>query len=110
MNKQDLIFTLSSKLQIDKKEAEKIIHGFVDVITETLTRGEEVNISGFGLFYVKHRTARRAANPRKPAEMIEVPETKTPKFRAGKNLKESVRGGVKDEQELVGGADQAQEL
>jgi DNA-binding protein HU-beta len=97
MNKQDLILAISSKLSIDKKEADKILHGFVDCVTDALTSGNEVNISGFGVFYVKQRSARRAANPRKPDEMIDVPETKTPKFRAGKNLKEAVRGGAKEE-------------
>lgn len=91
MNKQELVDALAAKLQIGKTEAEKMLHGFVDVVTEALKSGQEVAISGFGLFEVKARNARMGVNPRNPGEKIEIPALKIPKFRAGKNLKDAVR-------------------
>ncbi|OGE87515.1 MAG: DNA-binding protein [Candidatus Doudnabacteria bacterium RIFCSPLOWO2_02_FULL_49_13] len=91
MNKQELIDALAAKLAMGKQDAERALHGFVDVITETLKSGQEVNISGFGSFVVMNRSARMGVNPQKPEEKIQIAATKVPKFRAGKNLKEAVR-------------------
>ena len=91
MNKQELIDALAAKLAVGKTEAEKILHGFVDVVTDTLKTGQEVNISGFGSFVVTNRSARMGVNPQKPDEKIQIAATKVPKFRAGKNLKDAVR-------------------
>ena len=91
MNKQELIDALAAKLNIGKTEAENILHGFVDVIIDSLKNGQEVNISGFGSFVVTTRTARMGVNPQHPDQKIQIPATKVPKFRAGKNLKEAVR-------------------
>jgi nucleoid DNA-binding protein len=91
MNKQELIDALSAKLNMGKVDAENVLHGFVDVITEALKNGQEVNISGFGAFVVTTRSARMGVNPQKPEEKIQIPATRVPKFRAGKNLKEAVR-------------------
>ncbi|MEO8065852.1 MAG: HU family DNA-binding protein [Candidatus Doudnabacteria bacterium] len=91
MNKQELIEALSAKLAVGKTEAEKVLHGFVDVITDALKNGQEVNISGFGVFLVSSRSARMGVNPQHPQQKIQIPATKVPKFRAGKNLKEAVR-------------------
>lgn len=94
MNKQELIDALVIKLSVNKSEAEKILHGFVDVITDALKSGQEVNISGFGMFMVSNRTARMGVNPQHPDQKIEIAATKVPKFRAGKNLKEAVKSGI----------------
>lgn len=92
MNKQELIEALASKLTVGKIDAEKTLRAFVDVITETLKAGQEVNISGFGAFMVSARSARMGVNPRNPEQKIQIPATKIPKFRAGKNLKSAIRG------------------
>ena len=91
MNKNELIETLASRLGSSRSEGEKVLNTFVDVITETLKKGEEVNISGFGHFMVSDRAARTGVNPQNPTEKIQIKATKVPKFRAGKNLKEAVR-------------------
>ena len=93
MNKQELIDALAAKLNIGKTEAEKTLHGFVDVITDSLKLGQEVNISGFGSFMVSNRSARMGVNPQNPEQKIQIAATKVPKFRAGKNLKDAVRMG-----------------
>jgi len=91
MNKQELIDALAVKLNVGKTEAENLLHGFVDVVTESLKNGQEVNISGFGAFIVMNRSARMGVNPQHPEQKIQIAATKVPKFRAGKNLKEAVR-------------------
>ena len=91
MNKQELIEALATKLSVGKSEAEKILQGFVDVITDTLRSGGEVNISGFGSFSVSNRAARMGVNPQNPDQKIQIAATKVPKFRAGKGLKDAVR-------------------
>lgn len=91
MNKQELIDTLANKMGAGKQEAEKALQSFVDVVTEALKSGQEVNISGFGAFSVSNRAARMGVNPQNPEQKIQIAATKVPKFRAGKGLKEAVR-------------------
>lgn len=93
MNKNSLVENLSAKLGIPRSEAERMLNTLVDVITETLKRGEEVSITGFGQFVVVDRSARAGVNPQNPTEKIQIGATKVPKFRAGKSLKEAVRAG-----------------
>lgn len=92
MNKNVLIENLSAKLGVPRSEAERMLNTLVDVITETLKKGEEVSITGFGQFMVSNRAARAGVNPQNPTERIQIGATKVPKFRAGKGLKEAVRG------------------
>ena len=91
MHKQEVIDALAAKLGTGKAEAENLLQGFVEVVMESLKNGQEVNISGFGSFMVSNRTARMGVNPQNPTEKIQIPATKVPKFRAGKNLKDAVR-------------------
>jgi DNA-binding protein HU-beta len=91
MNKQEIIETLASKLAVNKPEAERILSGFVELVTEALKNGNEVNISGFGSFSVSQRAARVGVNPQNPGQKIEIPAMRVPKFRAGKGLKEAVK-------------------
>ncbi|HEX5430081.1 MAG TPA: HU family DNA-binding protein [Patescibacteria group bacterium] len=91
MNKQELIEALASKLGTGKAEAEKSLKAFIDVISESLRQGTDVNISGFGVFTVVNRAARMGVNPQNPEQKIQIPAVKVPKFRAGKGLKDAVR-------------------
>ena len=72
MNKQELVDALAAKLSVGKTEAEKVLHAFVDVITEALKAGNEVNISGFGAFMVSDRSARMGVNPLHPEQKIKL--------------------------------------
>ncbi len=91
MNKQEVIDALAVKLGSNRMEAEKALQAFVDVVTDSLRNGSEVNISGFGSFSVSSRAARMGVNPQNPEQKIQIPATKVPKFRAGKGLKDAVR-------------------
>jgi DNA-binding protein HU-beta len=90
MNKTELCAAIASKSGLAKKDAEKFTGAFVEVIGETLQKGEKVQIVGFGTFEVKDRPARKARNPR-TGEEIDIPATKAPVFRIGKALKDSVK-------------------
>lgn len=94
MNKATLSTKLSERLNISKKVAEDFVHAFQDIVTETLADDEEVTIAGFGTFSSRIRAARKGVNPRKPAETIDVPAVKVPKFKAGKALKDSLKASM----------------
>lgn len=91
MNKADLAQVLSEKLNVSKREAEDMVNTTVDVIIETLKKGEEVVLTGFGAFSVKQRAARVGVNPQNPTEKIQIPAVKVPKFKAGKALKDALK-------------------
>jgi nucleoid DNA-binding protein len=90
MNKAMLAEVVHEKLGGTKKAADDIVDLVFDTITNALKDGQEVAITGFGIFSVKQKAARKARNPR-TGEMVDVPAMKAPKFKAGKNLKETVR-------------------
>ncbi len=89
MNKSELIASLAEKTEITKKDAEKALNAFVDVISGALVKGEKVQLIGFGTFDVKKRPARKARNPR-TGEEIKIAASKAPTFKAGKALKDKV--------------------
>ncbi len=90
MNKLGIVDVVHEKLGGTKVAAEEIVDLVFDSITNSLKKGEEVSIAGFGIFTVKQRAARQARNPR-TGEMVNVAAMKVPKFRAGKALKDTVK-------------------
>ena len=90
MTKQDLIEEVQKIADLSRKQAKEIVEGIFESITNSLSKGEEVAISGFGTFRVVKRSAREAINP-KTGEKIHVPAKVVPKFRPAKALKEAVK-------------------
>ncbi len=90
MNKTTLISYIAEKNDMTKVDAEKILDSFMEAVTKTLKKGDQVALTGFGTFSITHRKARTARNPR-TGEAIKVKATKAPKFKAGKKLKEAVK-------------------
>lgn len=91
MNKVELIEKLADKAKAcSKAEAGRFLDTFVDLVTDALKKGDEVTISGFGVFTAKTRAARTGRNP-KTGETISIPAMRVPKFRAGKNLKDALK-------------------
>ncbi len=90
-NKADLIDGVATKSGLTKKDATAAVEALFDVVTETLAEGERVQVIGFGSFEVRERAARKGRNPQ-TGEEIEIPATKVPAFKAGKGLKDSVKG------------------
>lgn len=89
MNKTELIAAVAEKAELSKKDAEKAIKAFTDVVSDELVKGEKIQLVGFGTFEVSERAAREGRNP-KSGEVMNIPASKTPKFKAGKALKDMV--------------------
>lgn len=89
MNKAELINAATEKAGLSKKDTETAINAAIDVITEALTKGDKVQLVGFGAFEVKARAERIGRNP-KTKESIKIPASKVPVFKAGKALKDAV--------------------
>ena len=89
MNKTELIAAVAEKAELSKKDAEKAVKAFTDVVSEELVKGGKIQLVGFGTFEVSERAAREGRNP-KSGEVMNIPASKTPKFKAGKALKDMV--------------------
>lgn len=89
MTKTDLINLVAEKENYSKKEAEKALSGVLGAITETLAKGEKIQLVGFGTFEVRERQAKEGINP-KTKEKIQIPAKSVPAFKAGKALKDAV--------------------
>lgn len=90
MNKTELITALAKKAEISKKDAEKALIAFTNIVADTLVDGDKIAITGFGTFDVVERAARTGRNPQ-TGETIEIAASKSPKFKAGKALKNAVK-------------------
>lgn len=89
MNKTELIAKVAEATEMTKKEATQSVEAILSVITEALRSGEKVQLIGFGNFEVRDRAARKGRNPQ-TGEEIEIPASKVPAFRPGKQLKAAV--------------------
>ena len=89
MNKTELIAAVAEKAELSKKDAEKAVKAFTDVVSEELVNGGKIQLVGCGTFEVSERAAREGRNP-KSGEVMNIPASKTPKFKAGKALKDMV--------------------
>ena len=89
MNKTELIAEIAERAEISKKDAEKALKAFTDVVADELVKGEKVQLVGFGTFVVSERAAREGRNP-KSGEPMRIEASKSPKFKAGKALKDMV--------------------
>lgn len=89
MNKTELVAAVAEHAEVSKKDAEKALKAFVDVVTEELKKGEKVQIVGFGTFEVSERAAREGRNPQ-TGKTMKIEACKAPKFKAGKALKDAV--------------------
>ena len=89
MNKTELIAAVAEKAEISKKDAEKAVKAFTDVVAEELVKGEKVQLVGFGTFEVSERAAREGRNPQ-TGEAMQIAASKSPKFKAGKALKDAL--------------------
>ncbi|HZY66295.1 MAG: HU family DNA-binding protein [Actinomycetota bacterium] len=90
VNKTDLIERIASKADSSKSDAQKFFQAFEDTVKSALKDGEEVQITGFGKFYVQQRDAREGINPQTKQKMT-IPASKVPKFTAGNALKDHIK-------------------
>jgi DNA-binding protein HU-beta len=90
MNKAEFIDAVAEKSGLSKKDSKVALDGILEVITQTLAKGDNVQFIGFGTFEVAQRAARTARVPSTGAE-VKVPATKVAKFKVGKALKDAVK-------------------
>ena len=89
MNKSELIEAIAQEADISKAAAAKALDCMMNAVTGALKKGDTVTLVGFGTFYVGERAARQGRNP-KTGEPLTIAAAKTPKFRAGKALKDAL--------------------
>ena len=87
MNKTELVAAMADAAEISKKDEEKALKAFTDVVADELKKGGKVQLVGFGTFEVSERAAREGRNPQS-GEVMKIAASKAPKFKAGKALKD----------------------
>lgn len=92
MNKAELAQKLADKVGLTKSQVESVLTAFTEVATAEMKSGNEVVLTGFGTFSARARKGREGINPRNPQEKIAIPTTVVAKFKAGKNLKDALKG------------------
>jgi len=90
VNKNDLVLSVAAKTDFTRKLSEKAVGAVLSSIQDALAKGDKVQLVGFGTFEVRERAARKGRNPQNGKE-ITIPAAKIPVFKAGKNLKDSVK-------------------
>ena len=89
MNKTELVSAIADSADLTKKDAEKAVKAFTDVVTKALKKGDKVQLVGFGTFEVVKRAAREGRNPQ-TGKAMKIKASKAPKFKAGKALKDAL--------------------
>jgi DNA-binding protein HU-beta len=90
LRKADLVDAVAKKSGLTRKVAGQVVEAFMETVMEGLSKGEKVNLVGFGVFHVKTREARVGRNLQ-TGEEIQIPARTVPAFKAGKSLREAVR-------------------
>ncbi len=94
MNRKELIEALATKTESTKADAERNVGAMIDIISDTLKKGDSLSLVGFGTFEVRKRAARTGRNP-KTGEALKIKAAKVPAFKAGATLKATVNGTKK---------------
>ena len=89
MNKTELVAAMAEQTNLSKKDAEKALAAFTDVVADTLKNGDKIQLVGFGTFEVSMRAEREGRNPQ-TGETMKIAACKAPKFKAGKALKDAI--------------------
>lgn len=100
MHKSELVDLLAARTSLTKNDAQKVLDSFQDVVSESLSKGEDVVLVGFGTFSVGERSERTGRNPR-TGEALVIKAAKVPKFSPGAKLKGAVNGNVETAEEAV---------
>ena len=90
MNKTELVNAVAERAELNKQDATKAVNALFETISNTLAKGEKIQLIGFGTFEVRERAARTGRNPQ-TGEEIQIAASKVPAFKPGKELKESVK-------------------
>ena len=93
MKKSDIVDSISGKIGVPKAQVQQMVDDVFDLIAEGLTKGEKIDLRGFGTFSVRDSKARTGRNPQS-GEPIQIPARRVPAFKPGKELKEKVNGAA----------------
>ena len=93
MTKQEFVERVASKSGLSRRDAASAVDAMLESITEALKSRQDVAFTGFGKFTTQNRAARQGVNPRNPSQKVNIPAATVPKFSAGSQLKQAVRGG-----------------
>jgi DNA-binding protein HU-beta len=102
LTKQEFVNEVASKAGLSSRDAAKAVDAFLDSITDALRGGQEVQFTGFGKFSTQRRAERQGVNPRNPSQKVTIPAATVPKFSAGSQLKQAVKGGGAGREEMGG--------
>jgi DNA-binding protein HU-beta len=91
VTKQEFVTAVASRSGLSQRDAAKAVDAFIETVTETLRSGDSLNFTGFGKFSATPRAARQGVNPR-TGEKLQIAATTVPKFTAGSQLKQAVKG------------------
>ncbi len=92
MTKQEFVDKVAERTGLTKADAGRAVDAFLATVTEALKRGDSVTFTGFGKFSTQRRASRTGVNPRNPGQKVQIPAATVPKFTAGTQLKQAVRG------------------
>ena len=95
MTKQEFVNEVANKSGLNGRDAAKAVDAVLDSITDALTKGEQVQFTGFGRFSTQQRAERQGVNPRNPGQKVTIPASVVPKFSAGSALKSAVKSANK---------------
>ena len=90
MTKSDLIDALAADTGLTKADSDRFLKSFTSNVEKTLKRGDSLTLIGFGTFSVSNRAARTGRNPQNPSQVINIPASKSAKFKAGSALKSAL--------------------
>jgi len=93
VTKQEFVERVASKSGLSRRDAASAVDAMLESITEALKSRQDVAFTGFGKFTTQNRAARQGVNPRNPSQKVNIPAATVPKFSAGSQLKQAVRGG-----------------
>ena len=89
MNKAELVNAMTTETGVSKKDVEKVLNSFINVVSNEMANKGKVQLVGFGTFETRQRAARKGLNPQTKEE-IKIPACTAPAFKAGKALKDKV--------------------
>ncbi len=90
MTKAEFVEKVSKKVKLSKAQTARLIDATFEEVAGLMKRGDSIALTGFGTFHVSKRQARKGRNPR-TGEIMKIPATRVPRFRAGKNLRASIK-------------------
>ncbi len=93
LTKQEFVNEVASKAGLSSRDASKAVDAFLDAITDSLRKRQDVAFTGFGKFTTQDRKERQGVNPRNPSQKVTIPAATVPKFSAGSQLKQAVKSG-----------------